>query len=355
MRVSDFTFELPDEMIARYPQPQRSSCRLLSLDGATGALTHGVFTDVLNKLNAGDLLVFNNTRVIPARIFGRKVTGGKLEVLVERILDDKRVLAHVRASKAPKEGTELLLGDNESIKATMLARHDTLFEIRFDDERDVLSILDDVGHMPLPPYIDRPDEEADRELYQTVYSERPGAVAAPTAGLHFDEPLLNALREKGVEMVFVTLHVGAGTFQPVRVETIEDHVMHSEYAEVPQNVVDAVLACKARGNKVVAVGTTSVRSLESAAAACKDGLIAPFFDDTRIFIYPGFEYQIVDALITNFHLPESTLIMLVSAFAGYKNTMNAYKEAVAEKYRFFSYGDAMFIHRNPFAFEEIIS
>ncbi|WP_434525728.1 tRNA preQ1(34) S-adenosylmethionine ribosyltransferase-isomerase QueA [Photorhabdus asymbiotica] len=355
MRVSDFTFELPDEMIARYPQPQRSSCRLLSLDGATGALTHGVFTDVLNKLNAGDLLVFNNTRVIPARIFGRKVTGGKLEVLVERILDDKRVLAHVRASKAPKEGTELLLGDNESIKATMLARHDTLFEIRFDDERDVLSILDDVGHMPLPPYIDRPDEEADRELYQTVYSERPGAVAAPTAGLHFDEPLLNALREKGVEMVFVTLHVGAGTFQPVRVETIEDHVMHSEYAEVPQNVVDAVLACKARGNKVVAVGTTSVRSLESAATVCKNGLIAPFFNDTRIFIYPGFEYQIVDALITNFHLPESTLIMLVSAFAGYKNTMNAYKEAVAEKYRFFSYGDAMFIHRNPLAFKEVIS
>ncbi|MER2471908.1 tRNA preQ1(34) S-adenosylmethionine ribosyltransferase-isomerase QueA [Photorhabdus laumondii] len=355
MRVSDFTFELPDEMIAHYPQPQRSGCRLLSLDGETGALTHGIFTDVLDKLNAGDLLVFNNTRVIPARIFGRKATGGKLEVLVERVLDDKRVLAHVRASKAPKEGTELLLGDSESLKATMLARHDTLFEIRFDDERDVLSILDDIGHMPLPPYINRPDEEADRELYQTVYSERPGAVAAPTAGLHFDEPLLEALRKKGVEMVFVTLHVGAGTFQPVRVETIEDHIMHAEYAEVPQDVVDAVLACKARGNKVVAVGTTSVRSLESAAKACQDELIAPFFNDTQIFIYPGFEYQVVDALITNFHLPESTLIMLVSAFAGYKNTMNAYQEAVAEKYRFFSYGDAMFIRRNPFTCKEKIS
>ncbi|EQC01360.1 tRNA preQ1(34) S-adenosylmethionine ribosyltransferase-isomerase QueA [Photorhabdus temperata] len=355
MRVSDFTFELPDEMIAHYPQPQRSGCRLLSLDGETGALTHGVFTDVLDKLNAGDLLVFNNTRVIPARIFGRKATGGKLEVLVERVLDDKRVLAHVRASKAPKEGAELLLGDNENVKATMLARHDTLFEIRFDDQRDVLSILDDVGHMPLPPYIDRPDEEADRELYQTVYSERPGAVAAPTAGLHFDEPLLEALREKGVEMVFVTLHVGAGTFQPVRVETIEDHIMHAEYAEVSQDVVDAVLACKARGNKVVAVGTTSVRSLESAAKAYQNGLIAPFFNDTQIFIYPGFEYQVVDALITNFHLPESTLIMLVSAFAGYKNTMSAYKEAVAEKYRFFSYGDAMFIHRNLLACKEKIS
>ncbi|WP_445496536.1 tRNA preQ1(34) S-adenosylmethionine ribosyltransferase-isomerase QueA [Photorhabdus sp. SF281] len=355
MRVSDFTFELPDEMIAHYPQPQRSGCRLLSLDGETGALTHGVFTDVLDKLNTGDLLVFNNTRVIPARIFGRKATGGKLEVLVERVLDDKRVLAHVRASKAPKAGAELLLGDSENVKATMMARHDSLFEIRFDDQRDVLSILDDVGHMPLPPYIARPDEEADRELYQTVYSERPGAVAAPTAGLHFDEPLLEALREKGVEMVFVTLHVGAGTFQPVRVETIEDHIMHAEYAEVPQDVVDAVLACKARGNKVVAVGTTSVRSLESAAKACQNGLIAPFFNDTQIFIYPGFEYQVVDALITNFHLPESTLIMLVSAFAGYKNTMSAYKEAVAEKYRFFSYGDAMFICRNSLAFKEKVS
>ncbi|AOM41183.1 tRNA preQ1(34) S-adenosylmethionine ribosyltransferase-isomerase QueA [Xenorhabdus hominickii] len=365
MRVADFTFELPEELIAHYPQSQRSGCRLLSLNGETGELTHGIFTDVLNKLEAGDLLVFNNTRVIPARLFGRKTTGGKLEVLVERMLDNKRVLAHVRASKAPKEGAELILGEDvlgkevlgeeRSIKATMLARHDTLFEIRFDDDRDVLAILDEIGHIPLPPYIARPDEDADRELYQTVYSERPGAVAAPTAGLHFDEPLLAALREKGVEMAFVTLHVGAGTFQPVRVETIEDHVMHAEYAEVPQNVVDAVLACKARGNKVIAVGTTSVRSLESAARACQDGVIAPFFDDTQIFIYPGFEYQVVDALITNFHLPESTLIMLVSAFAGYKNTMNAYKEAVTEKYRFFSYGDAMFINRNTVASKETLS
>ncbi|MDE9565116.1 tRNA preQ1(34) S-adenosylmethionine ribosyltransferase-isomerase QueA [Xenorhabdus bovienii] len=355
MRVADFTFELPEELIAHYPQPQRSGCRLLTLNGKTGGLTHGIFTDVLDKLEAGDLLVFNNTRVIPARLFGRKATGGKLEVLVERMLDNKRVLAHVRASKALKEGAELLLGEDESIRATMLARHDTLFEIRFDDDRDVLTILDEIGHMPLPPYIARPDEESDRELYQTVYSERPGAVAAPTAGLHFDEPLLAALREKGIDMAFVTLHVGAGTFQPVRVETIEDHIMHAEYAEVPQNVVDAVLACKARGNKVVAVGTTSVRSLESAARACQNGLIEPFFDDTQIFIYPGFEYQVVDALITNFHLPESTLIMLVSAFAGYQNTMNAYKEAVAEKYRFFSYGDAMFINRNPMAAKEKVS
>ncbi|AUU09370.1 tRNA preQ1(34) S-adenosylmethionine ribosyltransferase-isomerase QueA [Serratia marcescens] len=354
MRVADFSFELPESLIAHYPQAERSACRLLQLDGPSGALTHGVFTDLLDKLEAGDLLVFNNTRVIPARMFGRKVSGGKIEVLVERVLDDHRVLAHVRASKAPKPGAELLLGDDESIAATMVARHETLFELRFNDERDVFTILNAAGHMPLPPYIARPDEDADRELYQTVYSEKPGAVAAPTAGLHFDEPLLAALRAKGVEMAFVTLHVGAGTFQPVRVETIEDHVMHAEYAEVPQEVVDAVLACKARGKRVVAVGTTSVRSLESAAAASKEALIAPFFGDTSIFIYPGYHYQVIDALVTNFHLPESTLIMLVSAFAGYKNTMNAYQQAVAEQYRFFSYGDAMFISRNPQAENESV-
>ncbi|QUY49340.1 tRNA preQ1(34) S-adenosylmethionine ribosyltransferase-isomerase QueA [Serratia plymuthica] len=354
MRVADFSFELPESLIAHYPQPERSGCRLLQLDGPSGALTHGVFTDLLDNLEAGDLLVFNNTRVIPARMFGRKVSGGKIEVLVERVLDDHRVLAHVRASKAPKPGAELLLGDDESVAATMVARHDTLFELRFNDERDVFAILNAVGHMPLPPYIDRPDEDADRELYQTVYSEKPGAVAAPTAGLHFDEPLLAALRAKGVEMAFVTLHVGAGTFQPVRVETIEEHVMHAEYAEVPQDVVDAVLACKARGKRVVAVGTTSVRSLESAANASKDALIAPFFGDTSIFIFPGYHYQVIDALVTNFHLPESTLIMLVSAFAGYKNTMHAYQQAVAEQYRFFSYGDAMFISRNPQAEHESV-
>ncbi len=353
MRVSDFSFELPESLIARYPQEQRSACRLLGLNGESGELSDGVFTDVLDKLEAGDLLVFNNTRVIPARLFGRKASGGKIEMLVERVLDDHRVLAHVRASKAPKPGAQLLLGDDESIPATMVARHDALFEVRFDDGRDVLAILNAAGHMPLPPYIDRPDEEADRELYQTVYSEKPGAVAAPTAGLHFDEPLLEALRQKGVEMAFVTLHVGAGTFQPVRVDDVKEHVMHSEYAEVPQDVVDAVLACKARGNRVIAVGTTSVRSLESAAQASGEGELQPFFNDTAIFIYPGYRFRVIDALITNFHLPESTLIMLVSAFAGYANTMKAYHQAVEKQYRFFSYGDAMFITRNPQAINEI--
>ncbi len=354
MRVADFSFELPEALIAHYPQPERSACRLLTLDGPSGGMTHGVFTDLLDRLVPGDLLVFNNTRVIPARLFGRKLSGGKIEVLVERVLDDHRVLAHVRASKAPKPGTALLLGDDESIAATMLARRDTLFELRFDDPRDVLTLLDAAGHIPLPPYIDRPDEAADRELYQTVYSERPGAVAAPTAGLHFDQPLLEALRRKGVDMAFVTLHVGAGTFQPVRVENLEQHVMHSEYAEVPPQVVEAVLACKRRGNRVIAVGTTSVRSLESAAQAAGDEVIAPFFGDTDIFIYPGYRFRLIDALITNFHLPESTLIMLVSAFAGYRHTMGAYREAVASGYRFFSYGDAMFITRNDRAALDVV-
>ncbi|HBO5311161.1 TPA: tRNA preQ1(34) S-adenosylmethionine ribosyltransferase-isomerase QueA, partial [Pseudomonas aeruginosa] len=260
--------------------------------------------------------------------------------LVERVLDQDRVLAHIRASKAPKPGTRILVEGGGS--AEMLQRHDALFELAFAEP--VLPLLERVGHMPLPPYIDRPDDAADRERYQTVYARRAGAVAAPTAGLHFDEALLEAIRAKGVDTAFVTLHVGAGTFQPVRVERIEDHVMHREWLEVGQDVVDAVSVCRARGGRVVAVGTTSVRSLESAA---RDGELKPFSGDTDIFIYPGRPFHVVDALVTNFHLPESTLLMLVSAFAGYPETMAAYAAAVAQGYRFFSYGDAMFITRNP--------
>ncbi|OCG14169.1 tRNA preQ1(34) S-adenosylmethionine ribosyltransferase-isomerase QueA [Gilliamella sp. wkB292] len=339
MQLSDFDFTLPKELIAKHPSETRSACRLLSLDGATGQIEHGVFSDIIDKINPGDLLVFNNTRVIPARVYGKKASGGKIEILIERLLDNNRALAHIKASKSPKEGAELTLGEDASVNVIMLARHDSLFELQFPD--DVLTILNKIGHIPLPPYIDRPDDSHDREVYQTVYSKIPGAVAAPTAGLHFDQPLLEKLKQKGIEMAFVTLHVGAGTFQPVRVENIESHVMHAEYAQVSQSVVDAVLACKARGNKVIAVGTTSVRALESAAQ--KTGKIAPFFNDTQIFIYPGYHFNVIDSLITNFHLPESTLIMLVSAFAGYQNTMNAYQEAVKQQYRFFSYGDAMFI------------
>ncbi|MGF6690809.1 S-adenosylmethionine:tRNA ribosyltransferase-isomerase [Metapseudomonas resinovorans] len=340
MRVADFHFELPEALIARHPLAERRASRLLVLDGDTGSLSHRRFADLLEYLRPGDLMVFNNTRVIPARLFGQKASGGKLEILVERVLDSHRVLAHVRSSKSPKPGSTLLIdGGGE---AEMLARHDALFELRFAEE--VLPLLEQVGHMPLPPYIDRPDDDADRERYQTVYARHAGAVAAPTAGLHFDQDLLEAIAAKGVESAFVTLHVGAGTFQPVRVERIEDHHMHHEWLEVGQDVVDAVAACRARGGRVIAVGTTSVRSLESAA---RDGQLKAFSGDTDIFLYPGRSFHVVDALVTNFHLPESTLLMLVSAFAGYPETMAAYAAAVEEGYRFFSYGDAMFITRNP--------
>ncbi|MDG9922004.1 MULTISPECIES: tRNA preQ1(34) S-adenosylmethionine ribosyltransferase-isomerase QueA [unclassified Pseudomonas] len=342
MRVADFHFDLPDALIARHPLPERRSSRLLVLDGESGALAHRQFADLLEYLRPGDLMVFNDTRVIPARLFGQKASGGKLEILVERVLDSHRVLAHVRSSKSPKSGS--LIHIEGGGEAEMLARHDALFELRFAEE--VLPLLERVGHMPLPPYIDRADDASDRERYQTVYSDRAkaGAVAAPTAGLHFDEELLAAIREKGIETAFVTLHVGAGTFQPVRVERIEDHHMHREWLQVGQDVVDAVAACRARGGRVIAVGTTSVRSLESAA---RDGELKAFSGDTDIFLYPGKRFHVVDALVTNFHLPESTLLMLVSAFAGYPQTMAAYAAAVEQQYRFFSYGDAMFITRNP--------
>lgn len=340
MHVADFSFQLPDALIARHPLAERRASRLLVLDGEAGQLAHRGFADLLDYLRPGDLMVFNDTRVIPARLFGQKDTGGKLEVLIERVLDSRRVLAHVRSSKSPKPGTMIHLdGGGEAL---MLARHDALFELQFGE--DVLPLLERIGHMPLPPYIDRPDDSADRERYQTVYAQRAGAVAAPTAGLHFDEALLGAIREKGIETAFVTLHVGAGTFQPVRVERIEEHHMHREWLEVGEDVVEAVAACRQRGGRVVAVGTTSVRSLESAA---RDGTLRPFSGDTDIFLYPGKPFHVVDALVTNFHLPESTLLMLVSAFAGYPETMAAYAEAVAQGYRFFSYGDAMFITRNP--------
>ncbi|MBD9482344.1 tRNA preQ1(34) S-adenosylmethionine ribosyltransferase-isomerase QueA [Pseudomonas sp. PDM14] len=342
MRVADFHFDLPDALIARHPLAERRASRLLVLQGDNGELRHRQFVDLLEYLRPGDLMVFNNTRVIPARLFGQKASGGKLEILVERVLDSHRVLAHVRSSKSPKPGS--LIHIEGGGEAEMMARHDALFELRFNDE--VLPLLQRVGHMPLPPYIDRADEVADRERYQTVYADRAGAVAAPTAGLHFDEALLEAIAAKGVERAFVTLHVGAGTFQPVRVERIEDHHMHHEWLEVDQSVVDAVAACKARGGRVIAVGTTSVRSLETAA---RSGELQAFSGDTNIFIYPGRPFHVVDALVTNFHLPESTLLMLVSAFAGYPETMAAYAAAVEQQYRFFSYGDAMFITRNPAA------
>ncbi|MCA1898584.1 tRNA preQ1(34) S-adenosylmethionine ribosyltransferase-isomerase QueA [Shewanella putrefaciens] len=340
MRVADFSFDLPDELIARYPMAQRNASRLLTLDGNSGALGDKQFTELLEMINPGDLMVFNNTRVIPARMFGQKASGGKLEILVERMLDDKRILAHVRSSKSPKVDSLIHLDGGYQMK--MVARHDTLFELELLSELTILEVLEAVGHMPLPPYIDRPDEDADKERYQTVYNQNPGAVAAPTAGLHFDDAMLDALKAKGVNIAFVTLHVGAGTFQPVRVDNVLEHKMHSEWANVPQDVVDLIAQTKAAGKRVVAVGTTSVRSLESAARASL-GELKAFSGDTDIFIYPGYQFQVVDAMVTNFHLPESTLIMLVSAFAGFDHVMAAYQHAITQKYRFFSYGDAMFV------------
>lgn len=351
MRRQDFHYELPDELIARAPASERRGSRLLQLDGVSGGLTHRQFPELLALVEPGDLMVFNNTRVIPARLFGQKTSGGQVEILVERVLDHRRVIAHTRASKAPKIDSVVILQDGT--QAQLVARHDALFEWEFLGDDPVLVVLDRIGHMPLPPYIDREDVAADRERYQTVYGEKQGAVAAPTAGLHFDEKMLVDLKAKGVQIAFVTLHVGAGTFQNMRVDNISDHQMHSEIMDVSEEVCALVRATKAAGKRVIAVGTTSVRSLESAAQGYTDpalrGQMHPYQGETNIFIYPGYEFHVVDALVTNFHLPESTLIMLVSAFAGFRFTMSAYQEAVLQKYRFFSYGDAMFITRNPAA------
>ncbi|MBE1301537.1 MAG: tRNA preQ1(34) S-adenosylmethionine ribosyltransferase-isomerase QueA [Alteromonadaceae bacterium] len=343
MKLSDFNFDLPPELIANYPCEERTGSRLLCLDGNSGQINHRQFADFLDVVEPGDLIVFNNTKVIPARLLGQKQSGGKVEVLVERILDGNRVLAHVRANKSPKPGNVLIL--EEAIEAQMIERQDDLFVLAFKGELSVLDALEAHGHMPLPPYIERDDEQEDKERYQTVYGKVPGAVAAPTAGLHFDDAMLNALEEKGVQIAYVTLHVGAGTFQSVRVDDIKEHKMHSECAEVSQEVVDKILQTKQSGKRVIAVGTTSVRSLESAAGAAEGAVIAPFASDTSIFIYPGYEFQVVDAMVTNFHLPESTLIMLVSAFSGKKQILYAYEQAIEQKYRFFSYGDAMFLQR----------
>lgn len=343
MQLSDFSYSLPPELIAQEALEDRTASRLLHLNAShTPAQVHDkYFSDIVDLIQPNDLLVFNNTRVIPARLNGNKDSGGKVEVLIERVLDEHRAFAHIRANKSPKVGGCLLL--EKTINAEILGRQDALYEIKFLNQEPILELLDQYGHIPLPPYIERADTEADKERYQTVFANKVGAVAAPTAGLHFTEELLQALKDKGVDTAQITLHVGAGTFLPVRVDNLEDHVMHAEWVEVTQETCDAVQACKARGGKVVAVGTTSVRSLESAAQ--KTGKLEPFSSDTRLFITPGFTFNVVDAMVTNFHVPESTLLMLVSAFSGYNNIMSAYKHAVIEKYRFFSYGDAMFLEK----------
>ena len=337
MKLSDFDYELPPRLIAQEALADRAASRLLVLD-AEGKCKDQRFRDLLSLIQPEDLLVFNNTKVLPARLFGQKSTGGQIEVLVERLLDDRRLLAHIRSSKSPKEGARLTL--EGAFEAEVLGRQGALFELVFDSDKTAVQLLEAHGHMPLPPYIERADTPADHARYQTVFAQCPGAVAAPTAGLHFDEEMLAALKSKGTATAEVTLHVGAGTFQPVRTEDLSEHIMHSEWIEVSESVCQAVRDCRARGGKVVAVGTTTVRSLESAA---QSGELKPFQGDTDIFITPGYEFQVIDRLITNFHLPKSTLLMLISAFSGYNEVKLAYQHAVEQEYRFFSYGDAMYL------------
>lgn len=349
MLVDEFSFELPESLIANHPAENRSGSRLLALDVDSGSLTHGKFPDLLNYLRPGDLLVFNDTRVIPARLFGHKLSGGRVEILIERVQEDGTALVQLRANKPPKPDSLLLLSTDSEGSGTeqnalrVIGREEPFYRVASACEQTLAELLERYGHMPLPPYIKREDEMLDRERYQTVYARRSGAVAAPTAGLHFDEPLLRSIKEMGVASAFLTLHVGAGTFQPIRVENVKHHQMHSEWIEVGEELCAAIGACKANGGRVVAVGTTSVRSLETAA---RNGSLQPFRGETDIFIYPGFKFRVVDAMVTNFHLPQSTLLMLVSAFASKKMLLDAYQEAIEEGYRFFSYGDAMLLYRS---------
>ena len=351
MRRQDFHFDLPPELVAQAPLAERAHSRLLVLDGADGTRVHARFDALPSLLAPGDLLVFNDTRVIPARLFGQKDSGGRVEVLIERIESDALALAQVRASKSPKPGTRLLLGTDrdEGFEVEMVERVGDLFRLRFPAHASVTACLDSHGHVPLPPYIERADTAADAERYQTVYAREAGSVAAPTAGLHFDDALLEACAARGIERAFVTLHVGAGTFQPVRVDDLASHRMHSERYTVPAETADAIAACRARGGRVVAVGTTVVRTLEAAARdrGLERGAPVPGGGETDIFILPPYRFRVVDGLVTNFHLPESTLLMLVSAFAGREAVLGAYETAVAERYRFFSYGDAMLVWPAP--------
>lgn len=338
MQLNDFDFDLPPHLIARYPLVKRSLSRLLCLDTKHGTTSHHHFHALLELLSQDDLLVFNDTKVIPARLFGYKTSGGAVEVLVERILDDQRILAQVRVSKAPRIGDALLFPHN--VRLEILNRHQQFYELQYSNsERTVLDVIEAIGQIPLPPYMHREPEESDKERYQTIYAKHKGSVAAPTAGFHFDKELLQKLEDK-VKLGFLTLHIGAGTFTPVRVENINEHKMHPEYLIVPPTLCKQIEETKTRGKRIIAVGTTSMRALESVA---EGGAIRPYRGETSIFIYPGYSFRCVDALITNLHLPRSTLLMLVCAFGGYEKVMSAYREAVDQAYRFYSYGDAMWL------------
>ena len=340
MRASDFDYSLPKALIAQHPAKERSASRLLRLDGKTGATHDALFRNLPDYIDARDIMVFNDTRVIKARLFGEKASGGRIEILIERVLGAQRALAQVRASKAPKAGSTLMLAG--SIEATVIVRHDDLYELQFAGEEDLFALLEHHGQLPLPPYIRHAPDEKDAARYQTVYARHPGAVAAPTAGLHFDAAMLAALQAKGVLIAHVTLHVGAGTFQPLRDDDISRHVMHSECYRIGEECVAAIQAAKARGGRVIAVGTTSLRTLEAAA---QSGELKAGSGETALFITPGYEFRVVERLFTNFHLPKSTLLMLVAAFAGSDNVKSAYAHAVQQRYRFFSYGDAMLVEK----------
>ncbi|MBA4285261.1 MAG: tRNA preQ1(34) S-adenosylmethionine ribosyltransferase-isomerase QueA [Xanthomonadaceae bacterium] len=340
MQLSDFSYVLPPELIAQTPPATRSGGRMLVVAPSETGFRDARMVDLPGELRAGDLLVLNDTRVIRARLHGLKDSGGKIEAMIERVLDGRRALAQIRASKTPKPGGRLLFGADGALSATVIAKHDDLYELAFDTD-DLLAALDAHGELPLPPYIERKPGDDDDARYQTVWAREPGAVAAPTASLHFDEAMLAAIRSRGVEIAFATLHVGAGTFQPVRVDDLSQHRMHAERVTVSAALAAAVAAAKARGGRVVAAGTTVVRALETAAAA--SGAVQPYQGETRLFITPGYDWRCVDALLTNFHLPESTLLMLVCAFGGFERVIAAYRHAVAQRYRFFSYGDAMWL------------
>lgn len=338
MKKSDFVYQLPEALIAQKPLTKRDASRLLCMDRHVGRIVDRQFTDFIDLIDERDLLVFNNTKVIPARLFGKKQSGGKVEILIERIVNDHRAIAHVRSSKPAKAGTLIEL--EQGCCCEVLGREEDLFQLEFKGDNNVFSILEQIGHIPLPPYITREDDESDLARYQTVFAKEAGAVAAPTAGLHFDQIMMDKIEAKGVQTAFVTLHVGSGTFQPVRVENLSEHLMHKEYFAVSPETVSAVQLARARGGRVIAIGTTAVRALESAS---KSGQLKACFGDTDLFITPGYQFKSVDAMLTNFHLSESTLLMLVSAFAGYESIMNAYSHAIDQAYRFFSYGDAMFL------------
>jgi len=342
VKLQEFYFELPEELIAQKPTETRTGSRLLVVD-EKGECHDKKFLDLIDFIEENDCLIFNNTKVIPARLFGQKLTGGKVELLIERVLDEHTILSQIRSSNAPKTGAKLLIED--AFEVEVIGRVEALFELKVLSDKGALSLIEAHGHMPLPPYIQREDDLEDKDRYQTVYSSVPGAVAAPTAGLHFDEAFLEKIQQKGAKLGYVTLHVGAGTFKPVQVDDISEHKMHSEIIEVLPETVELIRQTKAKGGRVIGVGTTSVRSLESAAWLSESGELEPYKGETDIFITPGSEFKVIDVLLTNFHLPESTLIMLVSAFTGYETTMNAYKHAVEQRYRFFSYGDAMLIHK----------